>query len=81
MNSFKIKNWVVQTFPNEKLTNRPNVELDECNKLCIHDFSSWDHLGIGQSVCFKKLVFSRWANDPFDDIKWIKFDYKVVRAH
>ena len=39
MNSFKIKNSVVQTFPNEKLTITPNVELDECNKLCIHDFS------------------------------------------
>ena len=23
-----------------------NVELDECNKLCIDDFSIWDHLGL-----------------------------------
>jgi len=52
MNSFKIQNLVVQTFPNEKLTIRPNVELDECNKLYIHDFSSLDHPGFGQSVCF-----------------------------
>ena len=39
MNSLKIQNSVVQTFLNEKLTIRPNIELDECNKLCIHDFS------------------------------------------
>ena len=39
MNYLKIQNSVVQTFPNEKLTIRPNVELDECHKLCIHDFS------------------------------------------
>ena len=39
MSSLKIQNSVVQTFPNEKLTIRQNVELDECNKLCIHDFS------------------------------------------
>jgi len=51
MNSFKIQNSVVQTFPNEKLTIRPNVELDECNKLCIHYFSIWDHLGFGYSMC------------------------------
>jgi hypothetical protein len=42
---------VVQTFPNEKLTIRQNVELDECSKLCIHDFSIWDNLGFGQRVC------------------------------
>jgi hypothetical protein len=36
MNSFKIQNGVVQTFTNEKLTIRPNVGLDEWNKLCIH---------------------------------------------
>ena len=39
INSLKIQNSVVQTFPNEKLTIRQNVEFDECNKLCIHDFS------------------------------------------
>jgi len=39
MNSLKIQNSVVQTFPNEKLTIRLNVELDEWNKLCIHNFS------------------------------------------
>jgi len=54
MNSFKIQNWVVQTFPNEKLTIIPNVELEECNKLCIHDFSIWDHLGFGQRVFLEK---------------------------
>jgi len=48
---------VVQTFPNEKLTIRPNVELDECNKLCIHDFSIWDHLGFGQSVYSSRSTF------------------------
>ena len=51
MNAFKIQNSVVQTFPNEMLTIRPNVELDECNKFCIHGFSIWDHLGFGQWVC------------------------------
>ena len=50
MNSLKIQNSVVQTFPNEKLTIRQNVELDECIKLCIHDFSIWDYPGFGQSV-------------------------------
>ena len=54
---------MVQIFPKEKLTIRPNVELDECNKLCIHDFSIWDHLGFGQCVC------QAWSNDPFDDFK------------
>jgi len=44
----KFNIWVVQTFPNEILIIRPNVELDECNKLCIHDFSSWDHPGFGR---------------------------------
>ena len=39
MNTLKIQNSVVQTFPNENLTIRLNVELDEWNKLCIHDFS------------------------------------------
>ena len=39
MNSLKIQNSVVQTFPKEKLTIRQNVEFDECNKLYIHDFS------------------------------------------
>jgi len=29
------------------------VDFDECNKLCIHDFSIWDHLGFGQSVFLK----------------------------
>jgi len=38
MNSLKIQNSLVQTFPNEKLTIRLNVELDEWSKLCIHDF-------------------------------------------
>ena len=52
MNSLKIQNSMVQTFPNEKLTIRQNVELDECIKLCILDFSIWDHIGFGQSVCF-----------------------------
>ena len=50
MKSLKIQNLVVQTFPKEKLTIRQNVELDECNKLCIHDFSIWDNLGFGQRV-------------------------------
>ena len=45
---------MVQTFPKEKLTIRQNVELDECNKLCIHDFSIWDNLGFGQRVFLKK---------------------------
>ena len=58
MNYFKIQNWVVQTFPNEKLTIRPNVELDECNKLCSHDFSSWDDPGFGQSVFLKTNVLT-----------------------
>ena len=39
MNSRKIQNSVVQTFPNGKLTIRQNLELEEYNKLCIHDFS------------------------------------------
>ena len=39
MNSFKIQNWVVQTFLNEKLTIRPNVELDEWNKFVFMTFS------------------------------------------
>ena len=50
MNYLKIQNSMVQTFPNEKLTIRQNVEIDECIKLCIHDFSIWDHLGFGQRV-------------------------------
>ena len=50
MNSMKIQNSVVQTFPNKMLTIRQNVEIDECIKLCIHDFSIWDHLGFGQRV-------------------------------
>ena len=50
MNSLKIKNSVVQTFPNEKLTIRQNVEFDECKKLCIPDVSIWDHQGFGQRV-------------------------------
>ena len=51
MSSMKIQNSVVQTFPNGKLTIRQNVELDECNKLYIHDVSIWDNLGFGQRVC------------------------------
>jgi len=50
MNSLKIQNSIVQTFPNEKLTIRQNVELDKCIKLCIHDVFIWDHLGFGQRV-------------------------------
>ena len=50
ISSMKIQNSVVQTFPNEKLTIRQNVELDKCSKLCIHDFSIWDNLGFGQRV-------------------------------
>ena len=57
MISLKIQNSMVQTFPNEKLTIRQNVELDECNKLCIHDFSIWDHLGFGQMVCSSRYIF------------------------
>jgi hypothetical protein len=34
------------------LTIRPNVVLDEWNKLCIHEFSIRDHPGFGQSVYF-----------------------------
>jgi hypothetical protein len=45
---------VVPTFTNEKLTIRPNVGIDEWNKLCIHEFSIQDHPGFGQSVCFLK---------------------------
>jgi hypothetical protein len=52
MNSFKIQNCVVQTFTNETLTIKPNVGLDEWNKLCINEFSIRDHPGFGQSVCF-----------------------------
>jgi hypothetical protein len=57
MSSMKIQNSVVQTFPNEKLTIRQNVELDECSKLCIHDFSIWDNLGFGQRVCSSRYIF------------------------
>jgi len=57
MNSLKIQNLVVQTFPKEKLTIRQNVELDECNKLCIHDFSILDNLGFDQRVCSSRYIF------------------------
>ena len=30
---------------NEKMSNVSNVDLDEWNKLAIHDFSSWGCLG------------------------------------
>ena len=30
---------------NEKLSNVSNVDLDELNKLAIHDFLSWGRLG------------------------------------
>jgi len=57
MNSLKIQNSMVQTFPNEKLTIRQNVELDKCIKLCIHDFFIWNHLGFGQRVCSSRYIF------------------------
>jgi len=71
MNSLKIQNSVVQTFPNEMLTIILNVELDECNKLCIHDFSIWDHLGFGQRVCSSRYTFS------YDKIEFL-FDEKCT---
>ena len=57
MNSLNIQNSVVQTFPIEKLTIRQNVELDECSKLCILDFSIGDNLGFGQRVCSSRYIF------------------------
>jgi len=57
MDSLKIQNLVVQIFPKEKLTIRQNVELDECNKHCIHEFSIWDNLGFGQRVCSSRYIF------------------------
>ena len=72
MNSFKIQNWVVQTFPNEKLTIRPNVELDECNKHCIHYFSIWDHLGFCYSMCLQKPMLWLWLNLVKWHIWWLQ---------
>ena len=57
IDSLKIQNSMVQTFPNEKLTIRQNVELDECSKLCIHDFYIWDNLGFSQRVCSSGYIF------------------------
>jgi len=39
MNSFKFQNCVIQTFSNENVTITENVDLDEWNKHCIHEFS------------------------------------------
>jgi len=58
--NFKI--WVVQTLSDEKLTITPNVYLDKVDKLCIHEFCSWDHLGFGESIFFLK-------NPMFDLVK------------
>jgi len=72
---------VVQTFSNEKLTIRPNVELDECNKLCIHKFSIWDHLGSDKVCVYKNQCFDfgqTWSNDPFDDLKSKKLNTKLL---
>jgi hypothetical protein len=49
---------VVQTFTNEKFTIRPNIGLDEWNKLCIHELSIRDHPGFGQSVFLKTNILT-----------------------
>ena len=75
---------MVQTFPKEKLTIRPNVELDECNKLCIHDFS------LGPSRVRSKGVFVKTNTLTLVKLGQMahlmtsnekKFEYKVVRDH
>jgi hypothetical protein len=45
---------VVQTFVNEELTIRPNIGLDEWNKLYIHEFSIQDHPGFQKPMCMSK---------------------------
>ena len=52
--------WRFHSIPYLKFSGsniRQNVELDECNKLCIHDFSIWDNLGFGQRVCSSRYIF------------------------
>jgi len=41
---------LLNTMSNAKMVCILNVDLDEWNNICIHDFSSRDHLG------FRKLV-------------------------
>ena len=36
---------------NEKISYVSNVDLDKCNKLSIHDFSSWRRLGFRKHAC------------------------------
>jgi len=36
---------------NEKISYVSNVDLDKCNKLSIHDFSSWHRLGFRKHAC------------------------------
>jgi hypothetical protein len=36
---------------NAKMFYLLNVDLDECNKLSIHDFSSWGRLGFKKRAC------------------------------
>jgi hypothetical protein len=45
---------VVQTFANKKLTIKPNVGLDEWNKLYIHEFFIQDHPEFQKPMCISE---------------------------
>jgi len=82
--NFKIQNLSGPTLSNAKLTSAPNVDLDEFDKLCIHDFCSWDHLGFGQTVVFKKSKVSfeqTWSKEALNDLKCKNLEYKDCRSH
>jgi hypothetical protein len=75
---------VVQTFSNENVTIRENVDLDEWYKFCIHEFS-FEAIQGSVKVCVcetHSFDFGQtWSNDPSQDFKWETFQYQVVRAH
>jgi len=44
------------TLSNAKMSYVSNVDLDEWNKLAIHDFSSWSRLGSRKHVRSHKIL-------------------------
>jgi len=39
------------TLSNVKMVYILNLDLDEWNNIGMHDFSSWDHLGLWKPMC------------------------------
>jgi hypothetical protein len=52
------------TLSNAKMSNVSNVDLDEWNKLAIHDFSSLGRLGSRKRACSHKNLKFQNLSDP-----------------